>query len=119
MLNLLSATGTGLLLAGLVYAGNNGNGVSPFIAGSTVTVAVRVTDAELVTIRQIHPVFVGFSVPENRLAEVKKYMAAALVAGLVWVLLSRALYRWSLAQDASGDRWLTADDAPATSGEGR
>lgn len=41
---------------------------------------VRVTDAELVTIRQIHPVFVTFSVPENRLAEVKKYMAAGRLA---------------------------------------
>jgi len=37
---------------------------------------VRLNDAELVTIKQIHPVFVVFSVPENRLAEVKKYMAA-------------------------------------------
>ncbi len=37
---------------------------------------VRSTDAELVTINQIHPVYVTFAVPENRLPEVKKYMAA-------------------------------------------
>ncbi|MFB3776212.1 MAG: efflux RND transporter periplasmic adaptor subunit [Bryobacteraceae bacterium] len=37
---------------------------------------VRVNDAELVTIKQIRPVFVSFTVPENRLADVKRYMAA-------------------------------------------
>ncbi|MCC7176112.1 MAG: efflux RND transporter periplasmic adaptor subunit [Bryobacterales bacterium] len=37
---------------------------------------VRVTDAELVTIRQIHPVFVTFSAPENRLPEIRRYMAS-------------------------------------------
>ena len=37
---------------------------------------VRSSDAELVTINQVHPVYVTFSVPENRLAEVRKYMAA-------------------------------------------
>jgi multidrug efflux system membrane fusion protein len=37
---------------------------------------VRINDAELVTIKQIHPIFVTFSVPENRLAEVKRHMAA-------------------------------------------
>jgi len=41
---------------------------------------VRMSDAELVIIKQIHPVFVAFSVPENRLAEVKKYMAAGTLA---------------------------------------
>ena len=38
---------------------------------------VRNSDAELVTIHQIHPVYVTFSVPENRLTEIRKYMAAA------------------------------------------
>jgi len=37
---------------------------------------VRSSDAELVTINQVHPVYVTFSVPENRLAEIRKYMAA-------------------------------------------
>ncbi len=37
---------------------------------------VRNSDAELVTINQVHPVYVTFSVPENRLAEVQKYRAA-------------------------------------------
>jgi membrane fusion protein, multidrug efflux system len=37
---------------------------------------VRNSDAELVTINQVHPVYVVFSVPENRLAEIQKYMAA-------------------------------------------
>jgi multidrug efflux system membrane fusion protein len=41
---------------------------------------VRVNDPELVTINQIHPIYVTFSVPENRLAEVKKYMAAGKLA---------------------------------------
>jgi len=36
---------------------------------------VRAGDAELVTINQIHPIYVTFSVPENRLPDVKKYMA--------------------------------------------
>lgn len=37
---------------------------------------VRSNDAELVTIHQVHPIYVTFSIPENRLAEVRKYMAA-------------------------------------------
>jgi multidrug efflux system membrane fusion protein len=37
---------------------------------------VRNTDAELVTINQVHPLYVTFSVPENRLSEIRKYMAA-------------------------------------------
>ncbi len=37
---------------------------------------IRVTDSELVTIRQIQPVYVSFAVPENRLPEVKRQMAA-------------------------------------------
>jgi len=37
---------------------------------------VRSSDAELVTIHQVHPVYVTFSVPENRLAEIRKYRAA-------------------------------------------
>lgn len=37
---------------------------------------VRVNDAELVTLKQVRPIFVSFTIPENRLAEVKKYMAA-------------------------------------------
>ncbi len=37
---------------------------------------VRASDAELVTINRIHPIYVTFSVPENRLPDVKKYMAA-------------------------------------------
>ena len=37
---------------------------------------VRSSDAELVTINQVHPVYVTFSVPENRLSEIRKYMAA-------------------------------------------
>ena len=37
---------------------------------------VRSSDAELVTINQVHPVYVTFSVPENRLPEIRKYMAA-------------------------------------------
>ena len=37
---------------------------------------VRSSDAELVTINQVHPVYVTFSVPENRLAEIRKFMAA-------------------------------------------
>jgi multidrug efflux system membrane fusion protein len=37
---------------------------------------VRNSDAELVTINQVHPVYVTFSIPENRLAEVRKYMTA-------------------------------------------
>jgi multidrug efflux system membrane fusion protein len=38
---------------------------------------VRSNDAELVTIHQVHPVYVTFSVPENRLSEIRQYMAAA------------------------------------------
>jgi membrane fusion protein, multidrug efflux system len=41
---------------------------------------VRASDAELVTIKQVRPVYVAFTVPENRLAEVKKYMAAGTLA---------------------------------------
>jgi multidrug efflux system membrane fusion protein len=37
---------------------------------------VRSSDAELVTINQVHPIYVTFSVPENRLPEIRKYMAA-------------------------------------------
>jgi multidrug efflux system membrane fusion protein len=37
---------------------------------------VRNSDAELVTINQVHPIYVTFSIPENRLAEVRKSMAA-------------------------------------------
>jgi multidrug efflux system membrane fusion protein len=37
---------------------------------------VRTSDAELVTIHQIHPVYVTFSIPETRLPDVKRYMAA-------------------------------------------
>jgi len=37
---------------------------------------VRSSDAELVTINQVHPVYVTFSVPENRLPEIRKYRAA-------------------------------------------
>ena len=37
---------------------------------------VRSSDVELVTIHQVHPVYVTFSVPENRLAEIRKYRAA-------------------------------------------
>jgi multidrug efflux system membrane fusion protein len=37
---------------------------------------VRTGDSELVTIHQIKPIYVTFSVPEKRLPEVKKYMAA-------------------------------------------
>jgi multidrug efflux system membrane fusion protein len=41
---------------------------------------VRASDAELVTINQIYPIYVTFSVPENRLPEVKKYMAVGKLA---------------------------------------
>jgi len=41
---------------------------------------VRANDAELITIRQIHPIYVAFFIPENRLAEIKKYMAAGKLA---------------------------------------
>lgn len=37
---------------------------------------VRTGDSELITIHQIKPIYVTFSVPEKRLPEVKKYMAA-------------------------------------------
>jgi membrane fusion protein, multidrug efflux system len=37
---------------------------------------VRATDSELVSINQIRPTYVTFSVPEKRLAEIKKYMGA-------------------------------------------
>jgi multidrug efflux system membrane fusion protein len=37
---------------------------------------VRSSDAELITINQVRPIYVTFSVPENRLAEIRKYMAA-------------------------------------------
>jgi multidrug efflux system membrane fusion protein len=37
---------------------------------------VRVTDTEVMTLRQIRPILATFSIPENRLAEVKKYMAS-------------------------------------------
>ena len=37
---------------------------------------VRSSDVELVTIHQVHPVYVTFSVPENRLGEIRKYRAA-------------------------------------------
>lgn len=30
------------------------------------------------------------------------------IDALLWTFLARSLYRWSLAQDISGDRWLTA-----------
>ena len=52
------------------------------IDGRTGNVAIeegnllRTSDAELVVINQVHPIYVTFSIPENRLAEVKKYMAA-------------------------------------------
>ncbi len=36
---------------------------------------VRTSDPELVVINQIQPIYVTFSVPETRLAEIKKYMA--------------------------------------------
>ncbi len=36
---------------------------------------LRTNDTELITILQIRPIYVTFSVPENRLADVKKYMA--------------------------------------------
>lgn len=45
---------------------------------------VRTGDSELITIHQIKPIYVTFSVPEKRLPEVKKYMAAGkltVVAG--------------------------------------
>jgi membrane fusion protein, multidrug efflux system len=41
---------------------------------------IRASDAELVTINRIHPVYVAFTVPENRLAEVRKYMASGSLA---------------------------------------
>ena len=41
---------------------------------------VRTSDAELVVINQVHPIYVTFSVPETRLADVKKYMAAGKLA---------------------------------------
>jgi len=37
---------------------------------------VRTGDSELITIHQIKPIYVTFSVPEKRLPEIKKYMAA-------------------------------------------
>jgi multidrug efflux system membrane fusion protein len=43
---------------------------------------VRNSDAELITINQVRPVYVTFSVPENRLAEIRKYMAAGPLAVL-------------------------------------
>lgn len=43
---------------------------------------VRSSDAELVTINQVHPVYVTFSVPENRLPEIRKYMAAGPLSAL-------------------------------------
>jgi multidrug efflux system membrane fusion protein len=52
------------------------------IEGRTGNVAIeegnllRTSDAELVVINQVHPIYVTFSVPETRLADVKKYMAA-------------------------------------------
>jgi multidrug efflux system membrane fusion protein len=52
------------------------------IDGRTGSVAIeegnllRTSDAELVVINQVHPIYVTFSVPETRLADVKKYMAA-------------------------------------------
>lgn len=47
---------------------------------------VRANDPELVTINQIHPVYVTFSVPEARLSEIKRYMAG----GRLTVLASPA-----------------------------
>ena len=43
---------------------------------------VRTTDPELVTINQMHPVYVTFAVPENRLQEVRKFMASATLTVL-------------------------------------
>lgn len=38
---------------------------------------VKANDVPLVTINQIHPIYVSFSVPEKNLPEIKKYMARA------------------------------------------
>lgn len=40
---------------------------------------VKATDVELVTINQVQPIYVTFSVPESQLPEVKKYMAQGKV----------------------------------------
>ncbi len=40
---------------------------------------VKATDVELVTINQVQPIYVTFSVPESQLPEVKKYMAQGRV----------------------------------------
>jgi multidrug efflux system membrane fusion protein len=37
---------------------------------------VRTSDSELVSINQVQPIFVTFSVPETRLPEIRKYMAS-------------------------------------------
>ncbi len=41
---------------------------------------VRINDAEVLILRQIHPILATFSIPENRLAEVKRYMAGGKLA---------------------------------------
>lgn len=41
---------------------------------------VKATDVDLVTINQIHPVYVTFSVPEKELPAIKKYMAGRSLA---------------------------------------
>lgn len=46
---------------------------------------VKATDAELVTINQVQPIYVTFAIPEAQLADVKKYMAQEKVEVLASV----------------------------------
>jgi membrane fusion protein, multidrug efflux system len=43
---------------------------------------VRVNDAELVTLKQIRPIYVTFTIPENRLTEINKYARGGTLAVL-------------------------------------
>src|SRR5258708_1409425 len=45
---------------------------------------VKATDVELVTINQVHPIYVTFSVPEDRLPEIKRHMAQGNLAVLAY-----------------------------------
>ena len=45
---------------------------------------VKATDVELVTINQVHPIYVTFSVPEDRLPEIRRHMAQGNLAVLAY-----------------------------------